>query len=267
MAFTWNPSKILNSTPIDDAIINELKTNLDTLSNGCATYKGTNYIGYCPTDNATYNSTKNVRDNSSDNSSYYSSGGSCFPAGTMVLLADGGWKPIETFVGGEHIVGLTKINTVAELDRVKLSDTRVLYTLTNKKIYFTGEHKFWVRFGDMSEGPVVHNYGEYQYDWLTSPKNEELSKYPRVAIRFEYFDYATIWGWSRESWKFDPEVMRKYDPDQELYSLKLTGPDHMMIANGYVVSAWMTDYDFDYSVVNWNPERMLSGINVQPLHQ
>ncbi len=265
MAFNWTPSKITNSVKIDDSIINELKTNLDTLSGGCATHKATNYIGYCTTDRATVYSTKYAIHHSTANDAW--GGSTCFPAGTMVLLEDGSWKAIEMFSGGENIVGLTKINTVAELDTVKLSDTRVLYTLTNKKIYFTGEHKFWVRFDDMTEGPVVHNYGEYHYDWLTSPKTEELSRYPHVAIRFEYFDYATIWGWSRESWKFDPEVMRQYDPEQELYSLKLTGPDHMMIANGYVVSAWMTDFDFDYSVVNWNPERVLSGINVQPLHQ
>jgi len=287
MAFNWTTSNE-GLLIIEAEVAEELKSALDTLETVNIAYDGSYNSVHKSGHYETYDSSYYTTHLGSNRSSHYSvnknmyyatykgtyksshntdydSSKSCFIAGTKVLLADGSWKNIEDFVGGELIVGLTKINKVTKLLAVPLTDTRIIYTLTNEKIYFTGEHKFWTKFVDDTEGPTVHNYGEYHYDWLTSPKEEEPTEYPHVSIRYEKLKYATIWGWSEESWKFNTDMMRQYDPNMLVYSLQTENePDHTMIANGYVTSAWMAA-DTDYNKIKWDSKKVLNGINVKPL--
>ena len=60
MAFNWQISNITNDIKIDSNILNEIKNNLDTLSDACSANKVTNYIGYYTAYNITVRSSNYI---------------------------------------------------------------------------------------------------------------------------------------------------------------------------------------------------------------
>ena len=87
------------------------------------------------------------------NSAESTSSGSCFIAGTKVLMADGTDKNIEDVVVGDVVKGHNGDNTVIKLDWVTLGD-RKLYTFNDSEHYFfTSEHPFMTEEGWKSVKP------------------------------------------------------------------------------------------------------------------
>jgi len=87
------------------------------------------------------------------NSAESTSSGSCFIAGTKVLMADGTEKNIEDVVVGDVVKGHNGDNTVIKLDWVTLGD-RKLYTFNDSEHYFfTSEHPFMTEEGWKSVKP------------------------------------------------------------------------------------------------------------------
>ena len=80
-------------------------------------------------------------------------GGSCFVAGTLVMMADGTLKPIENVVVGDKVRGRNSIhNTVSEIEKVKLGD-RSLYAFDGGAPFVTAEHPFMTDKGWASINP------------------------------------------------------------------------------------------------------------------
>lgn len=177
----------------------------------------------------------------------YNCGGTCFVKGTLVLMADNTWKPMETIRVGEYVRGMTGINRVEGLDRTFLGNKRSVYTFEDKTLYFSGEHNMWVK-KDNDEFFGVIDVAQHLRE-----KNAEL--FPElvgytlnrdVIIIDRPVDFATLYGWKKE----DPIIAREYGDTTPLYCLILDG-DHTMFVNGYLAGGFPHDDDFDYSQIHW----------------
>lgn len=173
---------------------------------------------------------------------------SCFISGTKVLMANGVWKPIETIQIGEYVQGPAGVNKVIGTQYTHLGNRRCIWTFSDRSIYFSGEHLFWVRkqetefFGvaDMTQHIL-------EKDVVLCPQYKGLTLSQDVLVIDRPVDYAVIDGWKHD----EPMIAREYGTDTELYELVIDG-SHMMFANGYLVAANAHDDDFDYSTICWN---------------
>lgn len=175
-------------------------------------------------------------------------GGTCFIAGTLILLADGTWKPIETFTGGEWVQGADGINEVLGVQRTHLGRRRALYTFEDRSIYFSGEHLFWIRRkGEEFFGCTDMTQHLMEKDVELFPQFEGLTLTRNALVIDRLVDFAVMDGWKLD----EPIIAREYGSCTPLYELVLGG-SHTMIANGYLVGGNVHDDDFDYSIIHWN---------------
>lgn len=173
---------------------------------------------------------------------------SCFIAGTLILLADGTWKPIETFTGGELVQGANGINDVLGVQHTRLGRRRALWTFEDRSIYFSGEHLFWIRRKDEEFfGCVDMTEHILEKDAELCPQFEDLTLKQDALVIDRPVEFAVMDGWKHD----EPIIAREYGDCTPLYELVLGG-SHTMIANGYLVGGNVHDDDFDYSTVHWN---------------
>ena len=166
-------------------------------------------------------------------------------------MADGRFLPIEAVRVGDLVRGrYGEANEVLALDRTRLGH-RPIY-LINDEHWTTGEHPHWT-----AEGPAAVDPRELKSDWgryhpviVASGRGEEWlntglarAVQPlRVGARVchghevrEIRSIAVCTGW----------------PDLPLYNLVLGG-SHTMRVDGYVVTGWPQEHDFDYDA--WVPK-------------
>lgn len=67
-------------------------------------------------------------------------GGSCFIAGTLILMDDFSWKPVEQLVSGDRVQGLTRVNTVIAPYKNTLGNRRSIMTFSDRSLCWSGEH-------------------------------------------------------------------------------------------------------------------------------
>lgn len=173
---------------------------------------------------------------------------SCFIAGTLILMADSTWKPIETITVGEYVQGINGINPVLGTQRAVLGPSRCIWTFRDKSIYFSGEHLFWVKKKDKEFfGVADMTQHLLEKDVELCPQFEGLTLKQDVICIDRPVEYAVIDGWKTDR----PVIAREYGNNTPLYELVLGGT-HTMIANGYVVGGNVHDDDFNYDSVHWN---------------
>ena len=181
-------------------------------------------------------------------SNCYGGGGSCFIAGSYVLMSDLSLKPIEKIIIGDRIIGANGINTITNLHHSILGNKRSIYTFEDKSLYFSGEHQMWVKKNNKEYFGVV--------DWVQHIREKDELRYPKFKGRTlsvdpflidDKVEFATINGW-----KLDEPIMdRSFDDNTDIYGLFADG-SHTMIVNGYLVAAFPDEKDFDYSTIHWN---------------
>lgn len=175
-------------------------------------------------------------------------GGSCLLAGTLILMSDKTWKPIETITAGEFVYGIGGINKVLGTQRTFLGNRRALWTFKDKSIFFSGEHLFWVKkTGTEFFGVADMTQHIREKDVELFPQFKGLTINRDVICINKPVKFATIDGWKLD----EPIIAREYGSCTPLYELVLAG-SHTMIANGYVTGGNAHDDDFDYDSVHWN---------------
>jgi hypothetical protein len=173
----------------------------------------------------------------------------CFMEGTLILLADGSWKKIEEFIGGEIAHTLSGFGKVLELETTTLGVARRVIGLTAgaSTLYLSDDHPVWTRF---SEGDDW--WGTYNMNQYLSEKDLGVGSFltrDAVALRVHTeYAHAHISGWVKTR-----PVYYNLPSNTPLYHLDLE-QGGSYIANGFVVSSHPRDKDFEN--VNW------SGINV-----
>ena len=168
---------------------------------------------------------------------------SCFPAGCMVLMADGSERRIETVQAGEFVMGAD--GTPAEVDYLHISHLgfRTMYRF-NDGHEWSEEHMHWVR-KDGSE-----------WWWSANPDTwrNEVAVGVVAGLKDNYsvlsggdVEYAHMDG-------FANRVMEQVDrpSDTKVYLPITSGVP--IIVDGYVVGASVNEFGYDYTQFRWNPE-------------
>lgn len=197
------------------------------------------------------------------------SSGSCFLEDTVVLVVNDKKifsKKITKIQVGEFVLGPngTK-NIVYAPYETTLGAQRNIFRFKDKSLYFSGEHLFWTNFNNR-EYWGVHDYNAFlvenfiEENGLTAHENKQYETYERLGLEPTFVSkglvkneptilygnkvkYATVYGWKNNVAVIDREHM--YQDDTKIYSLILGG-NHMFYANGYLVSGFVTDEDFNY---------------------
>lgn len=171
-------------------------------------------------------------------------GSTCFPADSMVLMADGSQKAIQTVTVGEKVWGATGVNTVVGTESPILGRRRMLQ-MEGCALRWSEEHAIWT-LRDEAQWWGAHDAIEWEREASmgffgglnASPAIRQLS--PKGET------YAHIDGWKTLN-----VVEIPADPRTRLYYLR-TDRCHTVIVDGFVVSGGVNDADFDYRAMNWN---------------
>lgn len=176
-------------------------------------------------------------------------GQSCFIAGTLILMADFSWKPVEQLDSGDKVRGLTGVNTVIAPYKNVLGSRRSIMTFTDRSLSWSGEHLLWVRTdNDEFFGTCDFNHHLREKDAARFPEFKGYTLSEREAIIIcKPVEFAHLTGWKMD----EPVVAREYGDATHVYTAILDG-DHTMIANGYVAGGFVHDDDVDYSKIHWN---------------
>ena len=169
----------------------------------------------------------------------------CFMPGTLVLLADGSRRAIESFRGGEQVLTLSGMATVQSLERVQLGYTRRIIELdsgNDKPLLMSDDHTLWTRASDGRQWWGTYNFSHYLFE-RHSGLGPKLDTQP-LALRFDLVnEHAHITGWR----KLRP-IFHALPTQTEIYHLKVD-QGGSYIADGYVVGSYCRDEDV--AGANW----------------
>ena len=146
-------------------------------------------------------------------------GGSCFIAGTKVLMADDSEKNIEDITVGEFVKGVSSNNEVLELDYTVLGDRR-LYSINGGNYFVTAEHPFMTKDGWKSINPKA----------TLKESHEAFSDKDSIGI----LDVGDILITSGDEIEIKSISLKSGDSQMPLYNFYLSG-DHTYNADGYLV--------------------------------
>lgn len=175
----------------------------------------------------------------------------CFPSETLVLLTDGRRIKIsEVRVGDILLGGFGHQNVVLGIDRSKLGN-RPLKVL-NGYHRFTEEHRHvspqgWV---SMNAEATMAEHNQW-YDVIID-NNGTIA--PRLMVKFTRTPILALRTGITllKAGGENNEVVRTIEDDwsrpadEVVYSLVMSG-SHTFLANGFIVSGWARDDDFDYT--------------------
>jgi len=166
-------------------------------------------------------------------------------------MADGSFAAIEDVRIGDLVRGrYGEVNEVLALDRPRLGH-RPLY-FVNGEHWTTGEHPHWTEEGPSAVDPreLKSDWGYYHPVVTSSGRSEEWLNVGlartvgplRIGARAVHGDGV------KEIRSIAVCIGR---PSLQLYNLVLGG-SHTMRVDGYVVTGWPQEHDFDYDA--WQPK-------------
>jgi YD repeat-containing protein len=177
----------------------------------------------------------------------------CFPAGSIVEMADGRFVPIERVRVGELVLGrYGEANLVLALDRPLLGK-RPLYRI-NAEHRTTAEHPHWTVDGPMAidPGALEGDWGCYHAVILAGGAVEEWQNVGlmRPVLPLRIGQFAVHGDGFRRIARIEVCEPATAPADLQLYNLVLSG-SHTMRVDGYLVTGWPQETDFDYDA--WRP--------------
>ena len=178
----------------------------------------------------------------------------CFPAGTKVHVADGSTKNIEDVQVGDQVIGaFGEFNPVLALQHVKVGKS-TMYKINDEHVttdhhpHVSNDKKFYTMdiktIEDKVYGtnmPVINGEGRIEMRHLDGLNKGRIQKLTLGLV------LKTIDG-SRTVTKIEEVPMAS---DTKLYNL-VTGGSHTYHADGYAVTGWPSEIDFDYDT--WAPK-------------
>ena len=203
----------------------------------------------------------------------YDTGGSdgcCVAEGTLVTCYDNGKflrKKIEEIQSGDIVVGANKqLNEVYARTDTVLGKDRNMFTFIDNSLYFTGEHSMWVCY-EGKEYFGIHDISGYYreakaivdgkplLEWeqeeayrknniIGKPISKGLSREPLFVLWDA--EYGTDKGWKKNKAIIAKDKI--YPNNTPVHTL-IVGGNHTYFANGYLVSGFATDEDYNYDNV------------------
>lgn len=227
-------------------------TNIGTASNGTDTYVFFTAWPLRTWDAASSIITVTASNECSSNTAIVEFG--CFLEGAPVSMADGTTKPIETVAVGDKVLGaFGETNTVTALHRPKIGAGSVVtinneHSTTTHHPHVGVDHKFYCVKPEILSGLT---YGRKHTIILGNGQTEKrvmpgVSK-DRLTTLQVGTELQTITG----SRTVNSIVYKPTSPFTDVYHLVVDG-SHTFNVEGYAVTGWATDTDFDYDT--WTPK-------------
>lgn len=172
---------------------------------------------------------------------------SCFVAGSLVTMADGSLRAIETISVGEWVRTAVGVAQVTELYLPILGE-RTLYAMADGKCRTSGEHSLWSR--DPVTGEqwwATRDMAQWRHEAITGdgPNFNGHEPFDLTHAEGSTWDFATESGWINTTWYAVPAA-----PDTQLYHLLLnTGGSYFV--DGYLVSSIADTGGVDWENFNW----------------
>ena len=225
--------------------------NLNLTENFGPSYSINQFIGYIDTENHHRTSVKLM----SDGTNFVPLMGlnPCFLPGSLVQMADGSVKVIEDVKVGDLIVGaFGEVNAILALHRPLLGTGKMCkmngeHSSTNHHPHVSVDKKFYCN------DPKTVNETTYgKYHKVLNEKDEEVEmllhglKKERVQQLTLGVELKTVGG----SKKLETLDVYSMSPDTQLYNL-VVGGSHTYHVDGYAVTGWPREDDFDYDT--WTP--------------
>lgn len=174
---------------------------------------------------------------------------SCFVAGSLVTMADGSLRAIETIEVGERVRTAVGIAAVTELYLPILGE-RTLYAMADGKCRTSGEHSLWSR--DPATGEqwwATRDMEQWRLEGITGdgPNFNGHEPFDLTHAEGSVWGFATELGWIDTTWHAVPAA-----PDTQLYHLLLeTGGSYFV--DGYLVSSIADTGGVDWETFSWSP--------------
>lgn len=172
------------------------------------------------------------------------SSASCFPAGALVLMADGSQQLIEHIMRGDVLMGADGNPVVVQdVDRPVLGDRRMM-AMEDGSLFWSEEHACWTK-----------DHSGKQWWWAANPERWrwEASIGHIGGLR----DNATLRGGDgfafahMDGWKgLEVHEADGFGPETQLYLPRTNGVP--IIVNGYVVGAGVNQDAFEYEEFDWD---------------
>lgn len=169
---------------------------------------------------------------------------SCFPAGALVLMADGSQQLIEHIMRGDVLMGADGNPVVVQdVDRPVLGDRRMM-AMEDGSLFWSEEHACWTK-----------DHSGKQWWWAANPERWrwEASIGHMGGLR----DNATLRGGDGfafahlDGWKgLEVHEADGFGPETQLYLPRTNGVP--IIVNGYVVGAGVNQDAFEYEEFDWD---------------
>lgn len=157
---------------------------------------------------------------------------SCFPAGSLVTMADGSVKAIELVQPGEYIKTAVGVSRVSDIDYPILGD-RPMYEFPGGKCRTSGEHSMWSRKpGTDYQWWATRDMDQWEIEALSGDgPNFDTRPFDLSEMEGQEWEFATEKGWVRTTWsRVDAE------PETQLYHLLLEEGGSYYV-DGYLVSS------------------------------
>lgn len=165
----------------------------------------------------------------------------CFPAGSLVLMADGLWKPVETLQAGDEVRGPDSIARVERLHVASVGHERRLLTFREDPNHiWTSDHPHWVR--------------QAGRQWWWSGQPEYLRRAVESGLIVGLQDPANVLTGPAEfahltGFQARTPVPFEASPDTRVYVPVVQGMP--IIVNGYLTSGFMNEQAYDYRQLDW----------------
>lgn len=172
-------------------------------------------------------------------------GSTCFPAGALVLMANGQTKAIETIEAGELVMGMDGPTPVLEVERPLLGARRMMSFPDGHR--WSEEHSHWTRAGDGTQ----FWWAENKPMWVAEAVAGAIGGLrDNDRMRTGAVDaFAHLQGWKDATPRHEPA----WAEDTQLYITKTSGSP--IVVDGYVVGACIDWRGFDYDSFDWNEAR------------
>ena len=163
-------------------------------------------------------------------------------------MGDGSFKPIETVLPGDTVVGaFGELNTIRGLDFVVLGD-RNMYNINNEHDtsndhpHISPDRKFY--------SPEVDAiYKEWGHDFPVILQDGAIEMWTNTGLSKGVVNTLTqgiVLQTLNGPKMVETFTQYRMPPETKLYNLVVAG-SHTYTVNGYAVTGWPTEVDFDYS--------------------
>jgi hypothetical protein len=168
----------------------------------------------------------------------------CFPAGTRILMGDRKtWRTVESLRVGEIVMTPTGPEPILDIETPMLGN-RSMCMFADGSLKWTDDHAFWTRRHGVQGFAVVDK--DSFMNGVHAGVVRGLNDHDDLLVMDDRFDeFAHLDGWKKK------RVFRYPQPADTKVYLPIVGGSHMIIAEGFVVSAGMDQSDFDYDSFDW----------------